>query len=199
MFFGKVINKASPFTFSEEHVDETAGDVLSITNVTLAPGSGNQASLYIKKGDQEFLVVSLTKDKPQATVNLFIALIDEVTLVVKGDATIHFIGFFEPEQDGDFPLGDEEEDDEEEDEEEDNEESEEEEVEAPKAVAPKAAAPVAAPAPKAAQPKVASPKTQPAAKPQAVKAQPAKAPAVVADEEDEEDEDDEDLEDLEDI
>lgn len=81
--------------------------MLSITNVTLAPGSGNQASLYIKKDEQEFLVASLAKDRPQATVNLFIALLDQVTLLVKGDATIHIVGFFEPEQDGDFPYGEE--------------------------------------------------------------------------------------------
>ena len=107
MFFGKVINKGSPFKFSEDNVDETAGDVLSITNVTLAPGSGNQASFFIKKDEQEFLVASLTKERPQATVNLFLALLDQVTLVVKGDATIHIVGFFEPEQDGDFPYGEE--------------------------------------------------------------------------------------------
>lgn len=107
MFFGKILNKNSPFLFNEENVDETAGDVLSVTNVTIAPGSGNQASFFIKKGNQEFLVASLTKERPQATVNLFVALVDEVTLLVKGDASVHILGFFEPEQDGDFPIGEE--------------------------------------------------------------------------------------------
>ena len=76
MFFGKVISKSAPFKFSEDNVDETAGDVLSITNLTLAPGSGNQAAFYIKKDTEEFLVGSVTKERPQATVNIFIALVD---------------------------------------------------------------------------------------------------------------------------
>ena len=77
------------------------------------------------------MVASLTKERPQATINLFLALLDQVTLIVKGDATIHIVGFFEPEQDGDFPYGEEGlegEEDEEDEEEEDDEEDEEEEA-----------------------------------------------------------------------
>jgi hypothetical protein len=50
--------------------------------------------LYIKKDGEEFLVANLTKDKSQATINLFLAIIDEVTLVVKGAGILHVLGFF---------------------------------------------------------------------------------------------------------
>jgi len=63
------------------------------------------ASLYIQKEKEEFLVATLTKEKPQATINLFISLIDDVTLLVKGNATVHLIGFYEPDQDADLPFG----------------------------------------------------------------------------------------------
>lgn len=53
------------------------------------------------------MIASLTKDRPQATINLFISLADEVSLVVKGNATLHVVGFFEPDQDADLPFGDE--------------------------------------------------------------------------------------------
>lgn len=63
------------------------------------------ASLYIKKGSEQFLVASLTKERPQASINIFITLTDEVELIVKGNGIIHAIGFYEPENeglDGDF-------------------------------------------------------------------------------------------------
>ena len=103
MFFGKVISKNSPFAFSEENVDASAGEVLSITNLTLAPGSGNNASLWVKKENEDFFIGSVAKDHMHLTVNLFVSLIDNVTFHVKGDGTIHITGFFEPEQ-GDLPL-----------------------------------------------------------------------------------------------
>ncbi len=53
------------------------------------------------------MIASLTKERPQATINLFISLADEVSLVVKGNATLHVVGFFEPDQDADLPFGDE--------------------------------------------------------------------------------------------
>lgn len=39
MFFGKVITQSEPFIYSEQTVDETVGDVISISNVALAPNS----------------------------------------------------------------------------------------------------------------------------------------------------------------
>lgn len=65
-------------------------------------------------------MASLTKENPQARINLFVCLTDDVTLLVKGNATIHLVGFFEPDQEADLPFGEEglEEDDEEEDSEE---------------------------------------------------------------------------------
>jgi len=51
------------------------------------------------------LVASLTKERPQATTNIFITLSDNVQLIVKGAGIIHVIGFFEPEaNDDDFDL-----------------------------------------------------------------------------------------------
>jgi hypothetical protein len=72
------------------------------------------------------LIASLTKERPQATVNLFISLADDLTLIVKGNATLHVVGFFEPDQDADLPFGEEDlEEDYAEDEEEDLEDEEE--------------------------------------------------------------------------
>ena len=65
------------------------------------------ASLYIKKGEEEFLVASLTKERPQTLTNIFITLTDAVTLVVKGNGIIHVIGFYEPEAEGDLDLDEE--------------------------------------------------------------------------------------------
>ena len=39
MFFGKVVTQNTPYEFNESSVDEDAGEVLSITNVVLAPNS----------------------------------------------------------------------------------------------------------------------------------------------------------------
>ena len=62
----------------------------------------------------------LTKDKPHATINVFLSLVDEVKLIVKGNGNIHVVGFFEPSQDDEFmnpaDLEGEEESDEEEEE-----------------------------------------------------------------------------------
>lgn len=38
---------------------------------------------------------------------MFISLVDELTLSVKGNATLHVTGFYEPDQDADLPFGDE--------------------------------------------------------------------------------------------
>lgn len=74
------------------------------------------AQLYIKKDDAEFLVASLTKERPQATINLFICLLDNITLLVKGSGSIHVAGFNEPEPEGGLPFdGEEDEEDDEED------------------------------------------------------------------------------------
>ncbi len=79
---------------------------MSLTNVVLAPASKEGGSLFVKKGSEEFLVATLTKERPQATINLFLSLIDEASVVVKGNAIVHVIGFYEPDQDGDLPLED---------------------------------------------------------------------------------------------
>ena len=39
MFFGHIVTFNKPYEFSESNVDEKAGEVLSITNVVLAPNS----------------------------------------------------------------------------------------------------------------------------------------------------------------
>lgn len=111
---------------------------MSLTNVVLAPSSKEGGSLWIKKDNEEYLIASLTKERPQATINLFISLVDELTLLVKGNATLHVVGFYEPDQDADLPFGEEDLEDEE------DEEDEEEEVEEKSKETKEAAKPVPA-------------------------------------------------------
>lgn len=106
MFFGKILNPGQTYKFSADQAEEDQGEVLSLTNVVLAPTSTEGASLYIKKGNDDFLITSLTKDKPHVAINVFISLLDEVTLHSKGKGVIHITGFFEPDQQGELPLGD---------------------------------------------------------------------------------------------
>ena len=94
MFFGKILKEGQTYSFNPTEAEETQGEVLSITNVVLAPTSPAPTSLYIKKDSEEFLIASLTKDKPHVTLNVFISLLDEVSLVVKGSGTLHITGFF---------------------------------------------------------------------------------------------------------
>lgn len=104
MFFGKIISQSQPFKFTPSEDEDVEGTVLSLTNVVLAPSSKDSASLWVQKEEEEFLVATLTKEKPQATINLFISLLDDVTLIVKGNGIIHVVGFFEPDQEGDIPF-----------------------------------------------------------------------------------------------
>lgn len=39
MFFGQVLTQSTPYNFTPENVSEEAGEVLSLTNVVLAPSS----------------------------------------------------------------------------------------------------------------------------------------------------------------
>lgn len=43
-------------------------------------------------------------------MNLFLALVDDITLIVKGNGNIHVVGFYEPEPGEGMPFGDEDED-----------------------------------------------------------------------------------------
>jgi len=94
MFFGKILKDGQYYNFTANEAEETQGEVLSITNVVLAPNASGPASLYIKKNSDEFLIANLTKANPQVAVNVFISLLDEVSLVVKGSGTLHITGFF---------------------------------------------------------------------------------------------------------
>ena len=77
---------------------------------------------YIFAGDfsqelneQNSAIATLTKERPQATINLFISLLDEVSLVAKGNGSLHITGFYEPDQEAGLPEEDlEDEEDEEE-------------------------------------------------------------------------------------
>ena len=113
MFFGKVITQGKSFTFGQETADEVVGEIISLTNTVLAPTSTADASLWIKKGDEEFLIASLTKANPHATINVFISLFDEATLLVKGNGAIHITGFSDPEEGKDLPFDDEDDEDDE--------------------------------------------------------------------------------------
>ena len=44
------------------------------------------------------MIASLSKERPHATLNIFLSLIDNAKLIVKGNGIIHVVGFFEPEQ-----------------------------------------------------------------------------------------------------
>lgn len=61
MFFGQVISQSKPFAFTPENVSEEAGEVLSLTNVVLAPSSKEGGQLWIKKDNEEYLIASLSK------------------------------------------------------------------------------------------------------------------------------------------
>lgn len=178
MFFGKVLTPATPFTFSPSTVEEKSGEVLSLSNVVLAPSSKEGGSLWIQKDGEEFLIAQLTKQQPNANINIFISLLDDVTLTVKGNgATLHVVGFFEPDHDAELPFGEGS------DEEGEEEEEEAEEVEQNEAPAAKTNQKQSQPAPaqKPSSPKQA-PQNQKPAQPQQ------KKPAAV-EESDEEDED----------
>jgi hypothetical protein len=76
MFFGKILASGQTFKFNPTDAEDSQGEVLSITNVVLAPSSKDSASLYIKKENEEFLIATLTKEKSQVVVNVFISLLD---------------------------------------------------------------------------------------------------------------------------
>lgn len=95
MFFGKVISLQTPFSFTADSAEE-GKEVLSLTNVTLAPSSKEGAQLFVKKGTEKFLVALLTKERPQASINVYVTLADNVQLVVEGNGIIHITGYFEP-------------------------------------------------------------------------------------------------------
>jgi len=61
----------------------------------------------IKKGTEKFLVALLTKERPQASINVYITLADNVQLVVEGNGVIHVTGYFEPEGQDDLPFDEE--------------------------------------------------------------------------------------------
>ena len=98
MFFGKILNKNRPFPYTAESVEAVNGEVLSITNLALDPKSEEPASLFIKKQDGEYLIATATKEKPHQMLNLFISLADKITLIVKGNGSVHVSGFIEPDQ-----------------------------------------------------------------------------------------------------
>ena len=109
MFFGKILNQGESYQFNAQNADEFQGEVLSITNAVLTPTSKESASLYIKQENKEFLIATLTKESPQISLNIFISLLDELQIYVKGNAAVHISGFFQPEQDEDYEEIEEEE------------------------------------------------------------------------------------------
>lgn len=49
MFFGHIISQNKPYVFNAENVGPDAGEVLSLTNVVLAPGSKVKIILNVGK------------------------------------------------------------------------------------------------------------------------------------------------------
>lgn len=76
MFFGKILNQGQTFKFNPEDAADSQGEVLSITNVVLAPSSKESVSLFVKRENEEFLIATLTKDRPHVVINLFLSLLD---------------------------------------------------------------------------------------------------------------------------
>ena len=121
MLFGRVVKQSEPFTFDANLADtqEIPSPVLSIHNVALGPEVKGATSLWVKKDEKEFLVITLSAEHPHASIDLHLFIEDEVTLLVKGPGSIHIIGSFDLEDEPDFGdrFGDDEdEDDEDEDE-----------------------------------------------------------------------------------
>lgn len=53
MFFGKILAQGQKYSFNAAEAEETQGEVLSLTNVVLAPtANNNPASLWIEKEGQ---------------------------------------------------------------------------------------------------------------------------------------------------
>ena len=76
MFFGKILNSGQSFKFNPTDAEDSQGEVLSITNAVLAPTSKESVSLYVKKEDPEYLIATLTKERPHAVINVFLSLLD---------------------------------------------------------------------------------------------------------------------------
>jgi len=51
MFFGQVLTQSTPYNFTPENVSEEAGEVLSLTNVVLAPSSKVNSYIIFRKAD----------------------------------------------------------------------------------------------------------------------------------------------------
>jgi hypothetical protein len=100
MFFGKILSESQSFKFSADEAEASQGEVLNLTNVILAPTSNGSASLWIREqlNGEEYLIASLTKEQPHASIHLFISLLEQPTLFVKGSGIIHIIGFCEPDR-----------------------------------------------------------------------------------------------------
>ena len=132
MLFGRIIKQAEPFTFDANLADteEILSPILAIHNVALGPENKGTTSLWVKKDNKEFLVISLSAEHPHAHLDLHLFIEDETTLLVKGPGAIHVIGSFSGDDEG-SEFGDklyddlegEDEDEDEEDEDEDSEEA----------------------------------------------------------------------------
>lgn len=46
------------------------------------------------------MVALLNKERPHATLNVYLTLDDNIQLLVEGNGTVHATGYFEPEQEG---------------------------------------------------------------------------------------------------
>lgn len=91
MFFGQVVTKSNPFK-----VNVSPDQVLCLTNVSLASGSGDNDALEIKNQDgKSFLITHLNQTKSSQPINVFLSANDQVTLINKGSGILHVTGFTE--------------------------------------------------------------------------------------------------------
>lgn len=66
------------------------------------PGGHEIASFYIQKEeDKKILVCSLDEKKPHHFLDLQFNEEDQISLIVKGEGTVHITGYYEDEEDED--------------------------------------------------------------------------------------------------
>ena len=93
MFWGCIVKPGKPHKVSKEETD-----VLLITNVSLNASGNAKASLFVKVGNAEnILITSLETGKHEhAQVNLYVRISDGVTFTVNGTGEVHLAGYLDP-------------------------------------------------------------------------------------------------------
>ena len=70
MFFATQLKEGTTYKFDESEVEK--GDVLNITNICLSSEASTSAQFFVRKDGVEYLVYSLTGQRNQQTINIFL-------------------------------------------------------------------------------------------------------------------------------